>query len=38
MSVKNRDQVENLATLVLLVLVVGSGLFLALVLFASPTL
>ena len=38
MSVKNRDQVENVVTTIVLLLVVSSGVFLAAVLFLSPSL
>jgi len=38
MSVKNRDHVENVVTTILLLLVVSSGVFLAVVLFLSPSL
>jgi len=38
MSIKNRDQVENVVTTIVLLLVVSSGVFLAVVLFLSPSL
>ncbi len=37
MSVKNRDRVENVLTALLLLVVVSSGVFLAAVLFLSPS-
>jgi len=38
MTAKNKHQIENIVGLILLVLLVSSGVFLALVLFVSPSL
>lgn len=38
MNAKNRNQVENIITLLLLAIVVCSGVFLAIVLYQSPSL
>ena len=38
MIVKDRTQVENIATMLFLLLVVSTGVFLALVLYSSPSL